>query len=157
MMDTDKLVQGLTVGIVAGLAVYWLTSRKKFGGNTSDAEDYKPLYGDVRSIRGGVGTCADCQCCGLMPPSATPTPLAADYLCSAPPHAAAVSNWALGVSIQVTCEGFDLDSVVHRQETSSTFPVGVRGPDSVPSPVAIPNSISCHPEVCGTVDCVEII
>jgi hypothetical protein len=153
----EKILQGLTIGVVGGLIVYWLTSRKQTGFQDSSPKDYAPLLGDVRAIRGGMGTSADCECCGLCAPNATPYPLATDYLDGAPEYAPATSDFNLGISIQVTCGGVELDSKIYRQETATSFPHGLNGPNSVPRPVVVAGSLSCNPDVPLQVDCTEIV
>jgi hypothetical protein len=153
----EKIIQGLTVGIVGGLIVYWLTSRKQTGFQDSQPRQYAPLLGDVRAIRNGNGTCADCQCCGLEAPNATPYPLATDYLDYAPDYAPPTSDFNLGVSIQVTCGGVELDWKTRREETATSFPHGIKGPNSVPRPVVIAGTVSCHPNIPVSVDCTEIV
>jgi hypothetical protein len=153
----EKILQGVTVGIVAGLFVYWVTSKKQFGGNVTGHEDYKPTLGDVRTVRFGRPSCADCQCCGLRTPETTSAPLAADYLCGAPEYAPTVSKWNLGVSMQVTCEGLELDPNIYRQETASAYPHTLAGPNTVPRPVRIAQKISCAPNLCVPICCTEIV
>jgi hypothetical protein len=153
----EKILQGVTIGIVAGLAVYWLTSRKHEGFQNSMPQDYKPIYGDVRAIRNGTPTCASCQCCGLPTGQTCSIPLASDYLCCAPDYAPTVSDFNLGVSIQVSCAGIELDSKIYRQETATSFPYGVKGPNSVPRPVRIAGTLSCSPNIPVQVDCTEVV
>lgn len=155
----EKLLQGVTVGIVAGLAVYWLTSRHHAdcAGQNVSPDDYKPLYGDVRSVRFGSGTCADCQCCGLPSPQTTTVPLATDYLCGTPEYAPATSKWNLGVSLQLSCEGIDLHSCVTRKETATSFPFGPVNPRTTPRPLRITQQINCSPDVPVCVECTEVI
>ncbi len=153
----EKILQGVTVGIVAGLAVYWLTSRNHEGFQSSNPRDYKPLLGDVRGIRGGQETSACCQCCGLFTPENTSIPLATDYLDCAPDYAAPTSDWNIGVSLQISCGGIDLDSNIYRRETGTSFPVGVQSRNSVPRPIIINGDISCTPDVPLSVDCTEIV
>jgi hypothetical protein len=160
-MDTEKLIQGVTVGIVAGLVVYWVTSSKhlaKFAGKNTGSGDYKPLYGDVRTVRFGSGTCACCQCCGLVAPENTTTPLAADYLCNAPQYAPSVSGWNLGVSLQFSCEAVGLHSCITRTETATSFPFGCGPrPKTTPQPLRLTTKINCQPNVCIPVCCTEIV
>lgn len=153
----EKILQGLTIGIVGGLIVYWLTSRKQTGFQDARPDRYAPLLGDVRAIRNGQGTCACCQCCGLPVPENTSVPLHTDYLCNAPDYAPPTSGFNLGVSIQVTCEGLELDSRIYRQETATSFPHGLAGPNSVPRPVVVAGRLSCNPDVPVSVDCTEIV
>jgi len=153
----EKILQGVTVGIVAGLAVYWLTSCKHEGFQSSEPRNYKPILGDVRGIRGGDPTCACCQCCGLVTPQVNSTPLSTDYLECAPDYAAPTSEWNIGVSLQISCGGLDLDSNIYRKETATTFPVGIQSRNSLPRPVRINGSLSCAPDVPLSVDCTEIV
>lgn len=156
----EKLLQGVTVGIVAGLAVYWLTSRHHAdsAGQNVTPDDYKPLYGDVRAVRFGSGTCACCQCCGLPTPENTSVPLAADFLCGAPQYAPPVSKWNLGVSLQLSCEGIDLHSGITRRETATSFPYGADvAPNTTPRPLKVAQRINCSPDVPATVECTEIV
>lgn len=155
----EKILQGVTVGIVAGLVVYWLTSRSHTdGGKDVSPEDYKPLYGDVRTVRFGNGTCADCQCCGLPVPENTTVPLASDYLDCAPQYAPSTSKWNLGVSLQLTCEGIDLHSGITRKETGTSFPYGACvAPNTTPRPLQVTQRISCSPNVPVCVPCTEVI
>ncbi len=154
----EKILQGVTIGIVAGLAVYWLTSKKHEGFQSSNPREYAPLFGDVRAIRGGDPTAACCQCCGLVTPQNTSVPLAADYLCYPPDYAPPTSEWNLGISLQISCAGIDLDSTVYRRETATSFPHGVAAPNtSIPRPIAIAGTISCAPDVPLQVDCTEVV
>jgi hypothetical protein len=155
----EKILQGVTVGIVAGLFVYWFTSghHADCAGKNTGPADYKPLYGDVRTTRFGSGTCACCQCCGLVTPETTSNPLATDYLCGAPQYAPSTSKWNLGVSLQLTCEGIDLHSCITRKETGTSFPHGIRGPNTLAMPVRIPQQINCSPNVCLPVCCTEVV
>jgi hypothetical protein len=155
----EKILQGVTIGVVGGLIVYWLTSvhHADKSGRSAAAHDYKPTYGDIRSIRNGIGTDACCNCCGLGAPENVAIPLASDYLCCAPPHAAAISDWNIGVSLQLSCQGFDLDAIVHRNETATSFPHGLGGPDSTPKPIRLRQPISCNPNVPVTIECTEVI
>jgi hypothetical protein len=153
----EKILQGVTVGIVAGLAVYWLTSRNHEGFQSSGPHDYKPLYGDVRAVRNGQPTCACCQCCGLDTPQNSSIPLATDYLDCSPEYAPPTSEWNIGVSLQISCGGVDLDSNIYRKETASTFPVGIAGRNSLPRPVIIAGSLSCSPDVPLSVECTEVV
>jgi hypothetical protein len=156
----EKILQGVTVGIVAGLAVYWLTSRKnhaEYSGRSTGHGEYKPLLGDVRTIRFGNPTCACCQCCGLPAPENNSTPLATDYLCCAPQYGPSTSKWNLGVSLQLTCEGIDLHSCVTRKETATSLPHGIAGRQDNPRPVKLTQGITCRPDVCVPVCCTEII
>jgi hypothetical protein len=155
----EKILQGVTIGVVAGLLVYWFTSKHHAdcaGQNTSDG-DYKPLYGDVRTVRFGSGTCACCQCCGLPVPENTSAPLATDYLDCAPQYAPAISKWNLGVSLQLSCEGIDLHSCITRKEMATSFPHGIMGPNTTPVPVKLGQRINCNPDVPLPVDCTEVI
>jgi len=151
----EKILQGVTIGVVAGLFVYWLTSTRKHGFQTSGPDDYSPLVGDVRGIRGGRGTCACCQCCGLPAPNTTTTPLASDYLYCTPDYRPATSEWNLGVSLNID-DGLHAD--VYAGHSASTDPHGMAGPNSVPRPVVIVSPLSCSPDVpgCG-VCCTEIV
>lgn len=157
----ETILKTFTVAIVAGLAVYWLTAQKEhaeYAGKFGGPRDYKPTLGDVRTVRFGRPSCACCQCCGLVTPETTSSPLAADYLDCAPQYAPAASGWNLGVSMQITCEGLDLDAVVHREETTSTFPFTLRSNQrTTPLPARISQRISCSPNVPLTVDCTEVI
>lgn len=150
----EKILQGVTVGVVAGLFVYWLTSdhHADYAGKNSSPNSFRPVYGCIRETR-GRGTCADCQCCGLPAPETTTNPLASDYLDCAPPHAAAISKWNVGVSLQVTCEGIDLHSCITRKETGTSFPYGVEGPNTVAKPVRVPQQIQCNPNSCSPGNC----
>jgi hypothetical protein len=155
----EKILQGVTVGVVAGLFVYWMTSKHtadRQGQNTGPS-DYKPLYGDVRTIRNGSGTCACCQCCGLVTPQNVSIPLASDYLCGAPAYAPSISKLNLGISLQLSCEGIDLHSCITRKETGTSFPYGVKGPNTNPRPIRVTQQINCHPDVCVPVCCTEVI
>lgn len=154
----ETILKGVTVGIIGGLIVYWLTSREHGDyGKSANPSSYNPLYGDVRSIRSGKGTCACCQCCGLPVPESTSTPLATDYLDCAPQHSPAISEWNLGVSLQLSCEGIDLHSCITRRETATSFPLGVSGPNTTPPPVKLLNSLSCNPDIPVTVSCTEVV
>ena len=153
----EKILQGVTVGIVAGLAVYWLTANRHEGFQSSDPHRYQPLLGDVRSIRGGQPTCACCQCCGLLTPQNTSVPLATDYLEDSPDYAPPTSDWNIGVSLQISCGEIDLDSTVYRRETGTSFPIGVESRNSVSRPIVIAGDISCSPDVALSVDCTEIV
>lgn len=152
----ETILKTLTVGIVGGLIVYWLTSKDtaECAGKHAPANSYSPLYGDVR-FTGGNGTSACCQCCGLPVPENTSTPLATDYLCCAPPHAAATSEWNLGVSLQVSCRG--LDANVYREEMATSFPYDLRGQRTTPQPVKVIGPPSCNPCVPAQIDCTEIV
>lgn len=153
----ETVLKTVTVGVVAGLLVYWLTSKHiaDNSGRTAHPVSYTPLLGDIRCVPYGNGTQADCQCCGLPSPQNTVVPLATDYLCSYPEYAPPTSKWNLGVSLQVTCQG--LDANIYRTETATSFPHGVAGPKSTPPSVRISNAPVCDPEVCLQVDCTEII
>lgn len=155
----EKILQGVTIGIVAGLAVYWLTSKHHadITGKSVNPNDYVPTLGDVRALRHGRGTCACCNCCGLGTPESIAAPLASDYVDCAPEHAAATSGWNLGVSLQLTCQGIDLDAIVHREETAAAFPLGIRGPNSTPRPIKLIQPISCNPDVPVVIECTEVI
>jgi len=153
----EKIIQGVTVGVVAGLMVYWLTNRKKLGGMSASNESYKPSLGDVRTVRFGSPTCACCQCCGLVAPETTTNPLAADFLCDRTPYAPTVSDWNLGVSLQLTCEGIELDSKIYRQETASAYPHTLTGQNTVPRPIRLTKVLTCHPDICAPVCCTEIV
>lgn len=150
----EKLLQGVTVGVVAGLAVYWLTNRRKYGFQTAAANAYSPLTGDVRKIRNGRGTCACCQCCGLIPPETTSVPLATDYLSCAPCYKPPVSEWNLGVSLNIRC---GLDAKVYVDKMGSTVPYDLSGPNTVPQSTKAVSQLSCHPQVPGSVCCTEIV
>src|SRR6267142_4626781 len=119
----ETILKTVTVGIVAGLAVYWLTSKHHAdeSGRAVGPHDYKPTFGDVRSIRRGRASSACCNCCGLSAPENTVVPLASDYLCCDPGYAPATSRWNLGVSVQLSCQGIELDSTVYREETGTSF------------------------------------
>jgi hypothetical protein len=153
----EKILQGVTVGVVAGLMVYWLTSKREYGSNATLPQDYKPTVGDVRTIRFGSPSCACCQCCGLVSPETTTAPLAADYLDGAPQYAPTVSKWNLGVSLQISCEGLELDSKIYRQETASAFPHTLAGPNTVARPVRVSQVISCSPDICAPICCTEVV
>lgn len=159
-MDSDKILQGVTVGVVAGLFVYWLTSKHsadEYGPSTGPG-DYKPLIGDVRTVRFGQGTCADCQCCGLPVPENTTVPLASDYLDCAPDYAPAISKWNLGLSLQLSCEGIDLHSCITREETGTSFPYGAEvRPNTTPRPIKIAQPIKCSSCVPVTIECTEVV
>jgi hypothetical protein len=155
----EKILQGVTIGIVAGLAVYWLTSKHSAdsaGQNTSPG-DYKPLLGDVRTIRFGSGTCACCQCNGLPVPENTSVPLASDYLDCSPQYAPSTSKWNLGISLQLSCEGIDLHSGITRRETATSFPYGGRPVNTLPRPVRLTQQVNCSPDVPLPVCCTEIV
>ena len=158
-MMHETILKGVTVGIVGGLIVYWLTSRHhaNYSGRSADPNAYAPLLGDVRRIGTGRGTVADCNCCGLPAPENSTTPLAADFLDCSPEHAPAISSWNLGVSLQLSCEGIDLHSCITRKETASSFPLGIAGPDSTPPPAQLVNHLSCDPNVPITVSCTEVV
>lgn len=153
----EKILQGLTVGIVGGLIVYWLTSGRHEGFQSTQPGEYTPLYGDLRQIRGGTPTCACCRCCGLGTPETNSNPLASDYLCDSPDYAEPTSNWNIGISLQVSCRGIDLDSTVHRDETATSFPHGISGPNTNPRPLILANDLSCSPNVPLQVDCTEVV
>ena len=152
----ETILKTVTVAVVGGLIVYWLTSKHsaEYAGKHAPPDSYSPLYGDVRMTT-GKGTCACCQCCGLPVPENTTVPLATDYLDCAPNHRAAISEWNLGVSLQVSCKG--LDANVYREETATAFPFGVTGPRSTPRPVVVVNPISCNPCVPLQVCCTEVV
>lgn len=154
----EKIIQGVTIGVVAGLIVYWFTSKHTADGGikSSNPSAYKPILGDVHTSRGN-GTCADCQCCGLPTPESISTPLASDYLCCAPKHAASISKWNIGVSLQASCAGIDLHSCIYRKETGTSFPYGTRGQKTTPRALRLGGKLSCAPNVPVTVDCTEII
>jgi hypothetical protein len=160
-MDSEKLLQGVTIGIVAGLAVYWITSVKhhaNFAGKSNANGDYKPLYGDIRTVRFGNGTCACCQCCGLPTPENSSVALAADYLCGAPGYAPAISKWNLGVSLQFSCEAVGLHSCVTRTETGTSFPYGCGPrPRTTPKPLKLTQKLSCQPNICLPICCTEVV
>jgi len=156
----EKILQGVTIGVVAGMLVYWLTSKHHAdyaSGKSGGPGDYKPTLGDVRTVRFGNGTCADCQCCGLPAPNSTPYPLAADYLDCQPQYAPSTSHWNLGVSLQLSCEGIDLHSCINRKETASSFPFSLEGPNTVPRPVRLTRKVSCSPQIELPVCCTEVI
>lgn len=150
----EKLLQGVTVGVVAGLVVYWVTNRRKYGFQTSAANQYSPLVGDVRSVRKGVGTNACCQCCGLPAAETTSVPLATDYLDCAPDYKPPVSEWNLGVSLNLRC---GLDARVYADKMQSTDSYDLRGPNTVPQPTKAVNELMCHPAVPGQVCCTEVV
>lgn len=154
----EKILQGVTVGVVAGLFVYWLTSdhHADYAGKNSPPRSFKTAYGCIRETP-GRGTCADCQCCGLPTPENTTAPLAADYLDCSPQHAPAISNWNLGVSLQVTCGGIDLHSCITRRETGTSFPHGIGGPNTLAKPLKVSQQIQCNPDICLPVNCSEVI
>lgn len=154
----EKILQGVTIGIVAGLAVYWLTSNKHTAGDKDTGHgDYKPTYGDVRTVRFGSGTCACCQCCGLITPQTNSNPLASDYLCCSPDYAPATSKWNMGISLQLSCEGIDLHSGICRTETATSMPFGIGGPNRIPRPVRLTQRLQCSPPVPVTVECTEVV
>ena len=157
----ERLLQGVTVGIVAGLAVYWLTSKHSAdyaGPKNTRHSDYVPLIGDIRTIKYGQGTSADCQCCGLPTPQNTPVPLATDYLCNYPEHAPAIAGWSLGASLQLTHEGIDLHSCIQRKETATSFPHGLCGPNTIAKPILVRDQVTCASQgSCATTDCTEVI
>jgi hypothetical protein len=153
----EKILQGVTVGIVAGLAVYWLTSRNHEGFQSSRPADYKPSYGDIRSLSNGIPTCACCQCCGLDAPSTVSIPLASDYLDCVHGYAPPTSDFNIGISLQISCRGIDLDGDVNRQETAVTFPVGVRSRNSVARPLNVSGGLCCSPDVPLQIDCTEVV
>lgn len=150
----EKLLQGVTVGVVAGLAVYWITNRRKYGFQTTAPNQYSPLTGDVRRIRNGSGTCADCHCCGLPVGENTAIPLATDYLCCAPDYKPATSEWNLGISLNLRC---GLDARVYADKMQSTDSFGANGPNTVPQPTKAANRLNCNPSVPGSVCCTEIV
>lgn len=150
----EKYLQAITVGVVSGLAVYWITSRRKYGFQTAPDGSYAPLTGDVRKIRKGMGTCADCHCCGLVTPENTSVPLATDYLCCAPDYKPPVSEWNLGVSLNIRC---GLDARVYADKMQSTDSFGACGPNTVPKPTKAGSTLSCHPQVPGQVCCTEVV
>lgn len=150
----EKILQGVTVGVVGGLIVYWLTSRRDYRQENRNPNSYQPMLGDVRTAR-GRGTCADCQCCGLPVAETTSTPLAADYLDCAPEHEPAISGWNLGVSINTNC---GLDARVYTDRMRSSAPIGISGPNTYGRPIRIPNPICCNPQdIPGNVCCGEVI
>lgn len=151
----ETILKTLTVGVVGGLIVYYLTSRREYAHHSESPASYKPTFGDVRTVRFGTPTCADCQCCGLPAPNAVPYPLASDYLCCAPAYAAPVSKWNIGASIQLTCD--KLDMTIYRKETATTFPHGIAGIDSTPNGVELANRVSCNPDVHLQIDCIETV
>jgi len=153
----EKILQGVTIGIIAGLAVYWLTSRNHEGFQSSRPGEYTPSLGDLRAIRNGTPTCAGLQCCGLETPSNVASPLASDYLDCAPIYSAPTSDFNIGISLQISCAGIDLDSNIYRRETASTFPVGIQSRNSVPRPLRIAGSLSCSPDVPLQIDCTEVV
>lgn len=150
----EKYLQAITVGVVSGLAVYWITSRRRYGFQTAAANQYSPLTGDVRRVRKGIGTNACCQCCGLPTPETTSTPLAADYLDCAPCYKPAISEWNLGVSLNLRC---GLDARVYADKMQSTDSFGASGPNTVPQPTKAVNELTCHPAVPGQVCCTEVV
>lgn len=155
----EKILQGVTIGVVAGLFVYWLTSshHADCAGKNSSPGDYKPILGDVRTVRFGSPSCF-CDCAPLTSGTKnSPVLLATDYLCGSPQYAEPTSGWNLGVSLQLSCEGIDLHSCINRRETGTSFPYGARGPNTLARPIRIPQQISCNPDVCVPVECTEVI
>lgn len=155
----ETILKTVTVGIVAGLAVYWLTSKHHAdeSGRSAGPQDYKPVLGNINSIRRGRPSSACCNCCGLGVPENIAAPLASDYLCCDYGYGPPTSKWNLGVSIQVSCRGIELDSTVYREETATSFPHGLAGPDTTPRPARLTQQLTCHPNVPVVVDCTEII
>lgn len=151
----ETILKTLAVGVVGGLIVYYLTSQREHAHATTSPCSYKPNFGDVRTVRFGSPTCADCQCCGLPTPQNTTNPLAADYLDCYPEHAPATSKWNIGVSLQVSCDRIDAE--VFRKETATTFPHGVAGIRSTPPPLVINGDISCNPCVSLQIECTETV
>lgn len=139
----ETLIKGVTIGVVSGLFVWWLTSHRE-------------AYGAKSKYTGSVGggTCADCQCCGLPVPTSTATPLATDYLCNPPSHVPAISGWNLGVSINTNC-GLDASVYADRMRSSREFSVGrnVRAT----GPTRVVNPLNCNPDFPGSVCCRETI
>ena len=150
----EKILQGVTVGVVAGLMVYWLTSKQRFAFSSAPANAYSPLLGDVRALPHGTGTSADCQCCGLVPPQSTPSPLAADYLDTSVQHAPVIS--CVNVGVQPDDPAL-YSSIVHYDEMASTFPHGMAGQDTTPPRGVLVKKITCHPDVPAQLCCMEVI
>lgn len=150
----EKILQGVTVGVVSGLFVYWLTTRRQYGTKEANPHAYMPLTGDVRKIHNVSGTSACCQCCGLPTPDTTSTPLAADYLNCAPEYNPATSEWNIGVSMNLNC---GLCGKVYVDKMAASQPAGVRGPNTVPTPRKITGPIQCNPCLPGQVCCSEVI
>lgn len=149
----EKILQGVTVGVVAGLFVYWLTSRNHHGQKVAGANSYMPLTGDLRSTRGN-GTSACCQCCGLPTPDTVSAPLAADYLCCVPQYAPSVSEWNIGVSMNLNC---GLCGKVYVDKMAASQPLGVSGPNTVPRPRRIQSPLVCNPCLPGQIPCGEVV
>jgi hypothetical protein len=152
----EKIIQGVTIGVVAGLIVYWFTSRNETKGFQSAKQNaYMPTVGDVRNMK-GMGTAACCQCCGLPAPDNSTIPLATDYLDCAPVYAPPTSNWNIGISMQLGHEKIEGGPVNYR-EVGSTKPYGVSGPNTVPIPITIQQPISCNPDVPIQIKCTEVV
>ena len=138
----ETVIKGVTIGIVSGLFVWWLTSKRGPYG----ASKYNPT--------GGGGTCADCQCNGLPAPDTVTAPLAADYLDSAPRHEPAISGINLGISINTNC---GLDANVYANRMRSSTELGVGRNVAANRPVRVANPFSCNPCYPGSVCCGEAI
>jgi hypothetical protein len=157
----EKILQGVTVGIVAGLAVYWLTSSNRFVcGRSSQQGQFAPLLGDVRAVNGGTPSYTLDHINGNLPVADNnEIPLATDYLNCAPQYSAPTSKWNVGVSIQTTCGAVCNCSLIYRKETASSFPHGIRGRGKITSPpVQLQGTPpTCQPNVSLQVECAEVV
>jgi len=163
----EKILQGVTIGVVAGLFVYWLTSKKEptdYAYPGSRPQDYKPLIGDIRTVRFGKPSdvCCCASPCSLITHGQTYNPLAADYLpcgeiIDTPEYQPATSGWNLGISLQLSCEGIDLHSGIDRKETATSFPYGIRGPNTLARPINIPQKFNDSPDIPVPICCTEVV
>jgi len=148
----DKIIQWVTIGIVAAAFYYWLQSSRNLAlEKSANPHCYSPLLGDVRQTRGrGTNACSDDISGNLVSPGNTPIALASDYLDCRPAYAPATSNINLAES-QNQCES--LDPVVHYDCMSSTDPFGLSGQSTIPVPVCFTQTPSCNPDVPLQADC----
>jgi hypothetical protein len=154
----ETILKTVTVGIVSGLFVYWLTSPRKVGGKSAPPKNYSPLTGDIRRIPGGTPSAEYDRVEGGLPTNCmTYNALASDYLYDPTQIVPATSCWNIGISLQCQCRDRDLQDTVKREETASSFPIGVKGFNDNPVGgryIKIPN---CNPNICVPVCCVEIV
>jgi len=150
----EKILQGVTVGVVAGLAVYWLTSRRHEGFKASRADAYSPLTGCVRRTPGTpVMHC--CDCAPLIAGTInSPVLLSANHAADTTEYAPSVSEWNIGVSMNLN-DGFC--GKVYIDKMASAQPHGLSGPNTAPKPGTNVAPLCCNPDVPGQVCCTEIV